>query len=816
MSDKTTIHTIVRPKKVAVLVPYTISDADLRDVVEFLGCLWGGKYSCIIPFDISDPENEVGMNWLVWYSPDVVFCAVNSCNSDWGKRIVECISPFAILALRYPLLDNLRINVGNILPWDPVVSSYARDVNSLPDTTTKFNFISTSEDTKDRIFYDLSFGVRGKEAGEGLARHLRGSSQHVTGSCIEEFIKLHDNEKAPFTYLDVSGLELSNVNHSGRAPTIFVLARSILDYAWFWNNRASFLAGSNACIAIPEDALTDQYVVLALAEWLGGYHSGKATYCEIKALSFSKNAANTLARRLRPRVKKMGYQHVDVIVDDQGSIPRVQFEHKCREIDALWLDTFCFEFVAPEPDFVEEVAFNDVGCWVVDIDSGRYLKGHMPPHISNRINSILLNAPSPAAPSFPIADRWFKRYSYGDISISIGRKSLTRTVTLPDIEEILVPYLQSIGINRKKDEKKTCYNAAIELFGGLKPFTDCCNGARYEILKSLWKDVTLPCEQLREGLSKACPINSTNVAVPVSWGELCKRARLGKPDQSFQDKFPLLQYMSNGLMKRTAVQRWGQECGFRSRNTPKSFLAWLVEQKIVRQVFHCPPCPVCENKKSWVSRIDLEHSVFCSQCGNIIPLTAVSFDVEYQMNPLVQKAFAQEGVRPVALTLAVLKSASDNGFMYIPGFKGEYKGQGFDIDIIAVCGGELVLCECKNMEGVAPRAKSWAKIEAQLVDLIQKGKLSGARSVVLASLADQYPVSILRLAKKETTSDLRVVLLNKEILLQGVVKSQREGLGNSPAYFGEAFLPKSFRKKLKRKGERKIVYQGMTYTVGGN
>lgn len=817
MSDKTTIRTTVRPKKVAVLVPYTISDADFRDIIEFLGYLWGGKYSCIIPFDISDPKNEVSMNWLVWYSPDIIFYAENSCNSEWKKRIIECISPFVILALRYPVIDSLRINIGNILPWFPVVSSYARDVNSLPDTTTRFNFISTSENTNDRIFYDLSFGVRSKEECEGLAQYLRGSSLHVTGSGINEYIKLHGNEKVPHTYLDVSGLELSNVNHSGHAPTILVLSRSLIDYAWFWNNRAAFLAGSNNCIAIPEDALSNSSVVLALAEWLGGYHSGKATYCEIKSMSSPKSVLDSLARKLRPRVKKMGYQYVDVIADDNASIPRVQPEHKRREVDALWLGQHCFELAAPEPDFVDEVEFNDTGCWVVDIDSGRYLKGHMPPLASGRINSVLLNTPSPAAPSFPIGDRYSKRYSFGDISISIGRKSLSKRITLPCIEEMLIPYFQDLGIKKKKDEKQICYDAAIELFGGLKQFVDCCSGMRYEILKSLWMDVTLPCEQQKEGLSKACPVKSSNIAVPVSWGELCKRASLGKKqDKPFQDKFPLLRHIPNALAKKTAIQRWGKESGFRSRNTPKSFLSWLVEQKVVRQVFRCPTCPVCENKKDWVSSIDLEHPVFCSQCGNNISLTTASFDVEYQMNPLVQKAFAQEGIRPVALTLAILKSTSENGFMFIPGFKGEYQKQGFDIDIIAACGGELVFCECKNMEGVDSNAKSWAKIEAQLVDLIQKGKLCGARSVVLASLADKYPASILRLAKKESTSELRVVLLNKEILMQGFISSEREGLENSKATLRESFLPESDRKGKKRKGVRKIVYPGMTYTTGGN
>ena len=221
-----------------------------------------------------------------------------------------------------------------------------------------------------------------------------------------------------------------------------------------------------------------------------------------------------------------------------------------------------------------------------------------------------------------------------------------------------------------------------------------------------------------------------------------------KKDQNkpFEERLPYWM-IGDELIKKIAKDRMGFEKGFYQRNTSKSFLAWLVEQKIVRQVFHHPQCPVCENKADWSSKIDLELPLRCSRCGTVVPTPEAHLDIEYQLNPLVQKAFDQ-GIRPVALTVAILKSAADNGFLYIPGFKGVYQEKAFDIDIVSVCNGNLIFCECKDMDGVPATANSWIKIKSQLEDLIDKGKLCGARSVVLASLADEYPAAIKKLAKK--------------------------------------------------------------------
>ena len=209
MKHRTIIQTVVRPKKVAVLVPYDMNEDGFRDIIEFLGWLWGGKYSCIVPFDPADLENKVGMAWLTTYSPDVIYFAENSCTNEWQKRIEKEVAPFISLALQHPLEKNLHINFANVLSRTPVATAYAKEIHALPDITTKFQFLSTNPNVENRIFYDLSFGVCDKETADSLGAHLKGSSHHITSGGIPDYIRLHDNDKSPFSYLDITGLELT-------------------------------------------------------------------------------------------------------------------------------------------------------------------------------------------------------------------------------------------------------------------------------------------------------------------------------------------------------------------------------------------------------------------------------------------------------------------------------------------------------------------------------------------------------------------------------------------------------------------------------
>lgn len=808
MSEKSVIQAVVRPKKVAVLIPFNMPEADFRGIIEFLGWLWGGKYSCIVPFDPSDENNEVGMSWLTLYSPDVVYCAEGSCDRRWQNRIEAEIAPLEIIALRKPLNENIRYNFAHLITWEPVAENYAKQVHWLPGTRARFLFASVEPDINNRIFYDLSFGVRNREGCKGLAEFMCAGYTHVEKDSISKYVSLHGDIDSPFSYLDVSALELTPVNMFGEAPTIFILSRSCLDYAWFWNQRFNFERGSNSYLALPEDVLTEPDLIPALVSWLTVSRGWRANHCKIKTISVSRKLLDSLARKLRPRLKSHGYEHVDIEISNRRFIPQVYLQHKQHDIDAVWVDETSFEFSCLDPDFCAAIK-SDTDGWMIDFNGGRHLKNHIPLRICPSTNIKLLNTPSPSSTSFNLSGSYSRRYHYGDVSIACNQKSRTKAVTLPTAEEMLLPFFKGKGIKEQVDEKRTCYETVITLFGGLEHFIECCKGKRFAIIAALRIAKELPCEKENLSLSKGCAIKQSDAPVPILMKEIKQQAKLGKSmTEPFQDLFV---YMSNQdpLVVKTAKDRFVKDRGFYRQNTPKDFIAWVIQESIVRQVLHHPVCSVCGNASDWSAHIDLSVPLSCSRCGDKLPLHESFFEIGYQLNPLVNKAF-KEGILPVALTLGVLKRASGGGFLYLPGLKGEHNGQGFDIDIVAVCDGKLVFCECKELQGVPPQAKVWGGIKKQFEALIATAILCEASTVVLASMADEYSKDIQRLAKEKTTPAIRVVLLTKKELLKGYVDSGRKDMEGQPAGLYEAFFPQRPSKKPKRKGKREIVFGGMT------
>lgn len=801
MNEKTTITASVCPQKVAVVVPADISEADFREVLQFMGWLWGGNYSCVIPFDLADEENELAFFWIEQYSPDLVLCANQEIREILNDRIQERTNPpFQLAVLREPFIDNFHYNLRGILSWEPAYFRYIKEINSMPGVTTRYRFVSTEEGITNRIFYDLSYGIHPQEKCEGLAKDLKAKHIHITDGSIPAFIKSHDDGEHSFTYLDLVGIELNTINSFGGPPTIFVLSREVLDYAWFWNCRFDFSKGGNDCIPVPLDMIDDDETIQSLASWVTGYHSGRATYCEIKSISASKASLNKMAARLRPRVRKYGVQHVDVRLYDTPWIPFVNVYHKSHDVTAVWSDQSSFEFHPPKPAFIDDLGSEGHGQWVIAVDGGSKLKGHTPPKVAFKTNTRVLSAPSQAYPYW-VMSGCSRRYSAGNIMIPCTEKRDSVALTLPTADELFQPFFKELGIGAKTDEKRTCYEATFDLFGGLRDFAECCRNLRYEILACLWSDREVPCEKEGLSYSKGCHVKQADAPTPVSFSKIRSNKKVAKDwKKPLSDrKLPI----SDPLMSEVYESRCSREGGLYYCNNPGAYLTWLVESNIVRKVFRYPKCLNCLSKANWGTKVDLEKKLYCSRCGSYIPSHESQFDMEYQLNPLVCRAF-DEGVRPVALTLDVLRDVS-SGFMFLPGFKGKRNGVFFDIDIVAACNGHLVLCECKDMYDASGRSRGWGKIKDQFSDLIELGELCGASAVILASLADTYPLVIQKMVKERSTDKMRIVLLRKEELLRGNVQIKREDGSERRAMFYEAFLhPPKPRKK--RKGERKISF----------
>ena len=770
-----------------------------------LGNLWGGKFSCIIPTDQTCLNNELELSWIKKFSPDIIICSSDQLDPATKKIIGNNTDPpFQILTLSENYEENLRFLSSQILTLEALFQQYAKEVNALPDIRNKYQFVSTTRDIKNKIFYNLSFGVTSKEYCNNLAKILSATAIHKTEWSIKEYIELHRNRANPFSFWDISGSALTTINSFGEAPTIFVLSRSVVDYSWFWNNRYKFLAGNNGCVAIPVDSIEQIETITSLAEWLIECHSKRSNFCQIKSISADKASLQTMARKLRPRLRKYGFKHVDVVYEEKPSIPNMYVQHHKYDIEASWFDAVSFKFNLPTLSFNEEIRDSDSGRWVLEIEGGDKLKGHNPSIVSFKTNTLILNTPSSTSPNFQFIGH-SRRYYSGNIAISVKKNQSFYSFTLPSIAELLSPYFKSIKIKEIQDEKRRCYESVFELFGGLNHFSTCCNDLRYSILSSFWSEKYLPCENLTTSLSKGCPIKQSDIPFPVTLNEIKNRSKIGKDLLKPFSKSIYHSFIKNRIMLDTLASRHNAEKDFYRSNTPQSFISWLVKQRITRRILRYPECMLCGNKCDWVSKVDLEQQLICTRCGNEIPFPNATFDIGYQANPLVYRAF-KEGIRPVALTLSVLADASRRGFMYIPGYKGSLNDTKFDIDIIAICNGHLVFCECKNMENVPSKSRDWSTVKHKFEQLIEIASYCGANSVVLASLADDYPVSIHRIAKNKTTNQLRVVLLSKNDLIRGHTLVKDPDVKFRRAFFEEYFISKS---KIKKNKSKRIISYGL-------
>lgn len=797
--EQFTLSAIIRPQRVAVVIPTDMPEEDFREVIKFLGLLWGGSYSCIVPADISTDNHQLALSWLKQYSPDHILYESKEIMKDLEEIFYNSIEqPFESSILEKPFENN--IHYKSLMPWWTLIKTYIQEINSTPGTKTRFNFISTSEEASDRIFYDISLGVQSKKECEWLSKNLLAPCKHIEEGGISELLKLKSDKDNPFSYLDISNHKINRLNAFGNAPTVNVLSRAITDYAWFWNNRINHSPGGNNSVAIPIESIDEESTICAIATWLSGYHDGKSNYCNIKSISAPIDKLQRLARRLRPRVNKFGYKHVDVSLITNPTVPSATFFHSQQDIPGIQINHQSLQFSPPLPTFRNQIQDRNFDKWVVEIKGGNKLDGHIPPNVSQKTNTRVLSAPSPTNSSFQIFG-YSRRYFKQNIALLCSTKTTQCAITLPTANELLKPFFSSIGIKEKIDEKRLCYDSVFNLFGGRDHFATCCKDARYKIISSLWSKKNLPCETNEISLSKGCRAKQADAPTPVKINKIKQQTKIGKDWNK-----PFTESLYSGLIKDPLVlgiaeARQTQAKDFFRQDTPKSYLSWLVDKTIVRRVFNLPRCPSCDSNSGWTSKMDLEVPLSCSRCGGHIPFPEAHTEISYQLNPLVYKAF-KEGVRPVALTLSVLEFAvARDGFMFLPGFKGVRNGQDFDIDIIAVCNGELILCECKDMSEVPATNSDWIKVKKQFESLIELGELLKAKSVILSSLANKYPKMIRQLAKKKTTEEMRIVLLRRDDLLRGHAEIKNNEGEKRPATLNEFFLPntKNIRKKLKGK-----------------
>jgi hypothetical protein len=129
----------------------------------------------------------------------------------------------------------------------------------------------------------------------------------------------------------------------------------------------------------------------------------------------------------------------------------------------------------------------------------------------------------------------------------------------------------------------------------------------------------------------------------------------------------------------------------------------------------------------------------------------------------------KEGLIPVAQTARFLSNLTHKGFMYLPGykFKSSDDARG-DIDLIAICDGHLVFCECKDLENSSIELNSSSEIVNQFRNTIEIAIRCKASVAVLASRLKEYPDQLQNCLESEFGNSIEIRLLNQSDLDNGM------------------------------------------------
>ncbi|MFC2155142.1 hypothetical protein ACFLRB_01450 [Acidobacteriota bacterium] len=787
----------IRPQRIAILIPADAAWGKLQPVIRFLSVLWGGRYGAIIPIDPeNNGDNSTAAKWLSTYDPDLILLASGVIKIDLKKLLIDTCPPFSVFRLFDKLEDNFRFNPGEFISLKDPVDEFVKEVN-IQGTTSRFHYqiVSCDEDFQYSHLIKLMFGVWGKAEAESLAEDVRGKAVHIgKENSISDYIRLFTQQDYPLTGLDLSNREIIAVS-GNNPPTIYLGTSSVADIAHFWNLRASFNPISNNILYLDENVVDDNEAIEALIAWIClPRRNIKATYCRILSPTGSSDKPHRLAKRLRLRVKNKGIAYVDV--DNTNlEIPQVTFYKEEIAIEAQIIDGQNLEFKCPSFPYSS-------GSWVIELSkdmlSKRHILDHLPPYVTMNSSYEVLNAPSPTHST--IYRHLAFRYFAGNICRKIDRITDVIKITTPTSHEIFASYLSIFKVKNVEDEKRLRYEACINMFGSLIEAAQCFRGKFIKVFLA-FEDT------------------------PLKFGEISSRTRWGKTKELDEDDF-IVRLSRTPIMKDIARHRFQTREGMVPQIfSLKDFLNWLINRKIVMRRILQPKCSHCLEKNLWTERLDLREPPTCLNCGAPLTLTD-KIEIGYLLNPLIRMAI-REGAIPVILTLQFLNNLTRSGFMYLPGFKGELGQGNFDIDIIAGCDGELVFCECKDLNKKNSSKMVWGEIKDQFEQLIQRAKKHKARIAILSSLTQKYPASIKELVKKYSDESLSVVLLDQGDLEKGrrwqkmAIQDQEDfekGRGSQTILDEETefkyplsirdFLPRQKQKKnrKKRKGRRQISY----------
>lgn len=734
----------VRPPRVIVLASRDATDADLLVAFEFFSKIWGGRFGQLLAVDpkASDPLTEFRLGRS---RPEFVY-GLGVDDGYWAKVIHRVCQP-----RKYDTLsaDYIR-TIKNSSPRSKDYYFVDHALIHLFETREKskghkqqLRLVTPSKDSAFGLYSGAVFGIHH----QNFRKDLFDVEQSFTGTTASEFVDLATEflKEWQQCWLDVTAHELvPQLMETGHlAPTIVLVGGKAPDLALFWNLRS----GTDArhlpwIIPIPVTAVDEPNLLDKLKNWLLEFlpYGRKPNYCHVTSQTVDEADCRKFAERLQTALSGTPIESVEFEPVHNRLPLVVPYEYLATwpvEINGRRLT-----IVPPKPKAFEHLSTSR--AWFVDLlndaKTGRAAKELQLPPTSVMVD--LLNGPCP--PSFEKSATL--RVGDGTDSINLrcsGSKEVVN-VYLPTQEEVLGEILREQGIEPIPDEKRSSYLPVIRRFGGLYFTAAAFAGDSGTVLAALAHD-TLTLQQIQG----KCKLGS---------GEIGGKPYLERIDHILQPE--------PERMKRIARRRYSEYAKSSEPENVKlrSLLEYWAGRAVLSRSWKIGPCRRC-SQEHYVERLNIQRRIICPNCGHKISLPA-AVPIGYRLQGPVARAI-QEGIVPVIQTGRFLKGMTNQGFLWLPGVKYKIGDQAGDLDLMACCDGQLVFCECKNLDGTPADAKLWTEVVAQFLETARIAKLCGGSLAVLACKTATYPQDVVDRVAAELGTSIPYLLLTKDDLDKG-------------------------------------------------
>lgn len=775
----------VRPQRIAILVKEHIDREQVLSLIAFLSTIWGGRYSNI--FVVSGKDNgRSAKRCLSVIRPEVVL-GVGIDKKEWAKTSQQICQPrtFAILNLnKQQLKEFMRLNFEGLIWADNVVWAEIRESPEMKRENLRL--LKIPKDSHWSIFMAASFGLLPENEVEYYAEDLNADfkefdsdsdTSHYLQTCIEMSKK--------WSWLDFANYRLyrSQIHTAATTfvPTVVVVDEDepISDIALFWNLRMQFGPGSSGRITLfSEKQIQNASSVKGLVNWIDSSPIN-CNYCELITKSCKRDMLNSLARRIRPRLKKLNSKiaHVD-INDSLQEIPLViPYDHETQKRPLVSKKAIIIEDAIP---FCEDYMPSSA-AWICDLvkdsKSGRSPYDLCLPYRESVLQ--VLNAPDP--PSFRLGGIVFGA-GFDSINVRFTKNSKSINFRIPSAEELLEEMLVESGIQLTKDEKRTRYNQTIDMFGDLSEAAIFFSGISFRILEALDSNT-------------------------LTYGQIKAKAKLGKTKQKktsvFLDWAKKLPKHSKSTARRRYIEYSKEILSLHASES--EIIEKLVERGVLMRKWKLDKCPSCD-KEYWVDDLRINKPMVCPGCLKKISLRD-KFQLGYELNELVSLSI-REGIIPVVLTARFLRNLTDKGFFWLPGAKCSWGSEKTDLDILACCDGHLVAAECKTLSNTNTESKTWDEIADQIQREVDLLKICKIETIVIAAMCNEFPQEFKNKTIDIIGNELAVLFLNKEDLMKGHRRIATHDQRPRRMRVKDILLSQPLQKikKRKKKGERFVAF----------